>query len=223
MGGAPHETVAPETILDEELDSPPRWRSKSVRTLLDFRNQVRGVRVNWRGEPSFRAWLLLASPFYVLAAFKRISLWRWLLLIVPHMSLLAGEMYNTAHEETIRQDERDKPVVEDETLRSKQEKTPHFRNAMDSASAAVGVKALIALICVLYALFGPDPWGPRRERARRMKGTLYRAGGPIGIVAVFTFAYVLFGRIDPGEASDGTHTHHGDKSLTLYCDGSCRR
>ena len=232
MGEAPRTTDAPETTSVSDVEHPLRWRSKSIRTLLDFRNQIRGLRVNWRGEPSFRAWLLLGLPFYLVAGYKRIALWRWLLIIVPHMSLLSSEMFNTADEETIRGES----IHDEEPDHLESRRTHHRRNAMDSGSAAVGFKAIIALICTLYALYGRDPWGPRRERAKRVKGALYRIEGPVGIAAIFALTYVLFGYVNNDKADETDEpafhsptcasrhpaaTHRERRRATLHCQGEC--
>ena len=79
-----------------------------------------------------------------MAAKKKLPLWRWLLIVVPHLHLLDGEANNTAHEESIR---------------SHRARTWHFRNAMDSASFSVMLRAIGTTICASYAVFGRDPWG----------------------------------------------------------------
>lgn len=186
------------------------WRSKRIEEILNFESQKYGLKLNFIGEPSFRAWILLGLPFYLWAGKKRLPLWRWMLLIVPHLSLLAGEMYNTAHEETIRYHE---------------EENDHFDKAMSSASVGVGVKAVIALLCALYALFGHDPWQPstvrvRRRKASRLREMMRATPAPFGVVAVLGFAYILFGKASQskptfvdqlasrrGSWSEDTHIH----------------
>jgi diacylglycerol kinase len=142
----------PDILEKEDLDRPLRRRVKTISRFLDMRPQMRGVRVNYLLEPSFRAWLFLAIPFYLLGIKKRLPLWRWLCIIIPHAYLLSGEMSNTAHEETIR---------------SHKDETWHFRNAMDSASASVGTKALVAVLAAVFALFSKDPWADRNGKSSK--------------------------------------------------------
>lgn len=131
-------------ILPPELTRPIVRKTKKASTFLsNMKHPFRGGKVNYLGEPSFRAWIVAGIPFYVLAVQKRLPLWRWLLMVVPHIYLLDGEANNTAHEESIR---------------SHRSRTWHFRNAMDSASFSVFLRSIVAVMCAMYALFAPDPW-----------------------------------------------------------------
>jgi len=117
-----------------------RWSGKSkTQIITSLGHSIRGLRLNYRGEPSFQSWLMTSIPFIALGAHRRLSPWRWLLMLVPFFYLLDGEINNTAHEEGIRAHDRH---------------TPHFRDALDSASASVMLRAFVALACALYALFG---------------------------------------------------------------------
>lgn len=133
-GTAPIENLAKPIV---------RQRKTASAFIKNMQHPFRGGKVNYLREPSFRGWIMAGIPFYALAIKKRIPLWRWLLLVVPHLHLLDGEANNTAHEESIRSHRRH---------------TWHFRNAMDSSSFSVLLRAAGTIICAIYALFGPDPW-----------------------------------------------------------------
>lgn len=116
------------------------WRGKSRRQIVtSLGHSVRGLKLNYLSEPSFRSWLLVGSPFIAFGVNRKLSSWRWLLMLVPYLYLLDGEINNTAHEEGIRGYDR---------------QDQHFQGALDSASASVMLRAFVALACALYALFG---------------------------------------------------------------------
>jgi diacylglycerol kinase len=150
-----------ETSVDDEHHIP--WRSKSVKEIISgLKHSRRGWLVNYRGEPSFRAWILAAIPFYIWGLKRRLTWPRWVAMTYAFLGLLAAEMHNTAIEETVRGIERveEARAADDRMVDTHPEKkqNKNFKNAMDSAAVGVGIRAAVALGVTLLALFAPSPW-----------------------------------------------------------------
>ena len=111
------------------MKSPPttkkHWTSK-------FRNAFRGLRVGIRGQSSFYIHIVATVLVVVFGTFLRVSPLEWCVLLLCIGSVMSAELFNSAFESIAKSITRD---FDDDV-----------RNALDIASAAVLLPAIIAAI-----------------------------------------------------------------------------
>ena len=108
------------------------WKQK-------FADAFRGMREGIRGQSSFVVHFFIALAVLAAAAMLHMGAAEWGLLLVCITVVLAAEMFNSALEATAR------------AIGS--ERSPHLRDALDMASAAVLIAA-IGSLAVGLAVFG---------------------------------------------------------------------
>ncbi len=118
----------------QPIDLTTRWRRK-------FASAFRGVAVGIRGQNSFFVHLPMSLAVLVLAAWLRVSLINWLVLIVCSTMVLSAELFNSSLEHLARA--------------ISQEENPEIRDALDVASGAVLVASAGAAIVGVAVLVLP--------------------------------------------------------------------
>lgn len=97
-----------------------------------FRYPLRGFRVAWQEEPSFRFHIIWALLTLACAYLLRISVTEFLIIIAMIGFVLVAELFNTALEELC---DKFQPTHD-----------PHVAKIKDLAAAAVSAAAIIAVI-----------------------------------------------------------------------------
>lgn len=108
--------------MSDEFHAPDRtWRQK-------FRDAFRGVKLGIHDQSSFYFHFLAAAAVLAAAAFLRLNLIAWAVLVLCISSVLAAEMFNTALEHLAKAVDRSH--------------NPHIANSLDIGSAAVLMASL---------------------------------------------------------------------------------